>query len=273
MHQTNLLKFHSSKILLWIFRRDTMDILFRNITTESGSGNYNISGTATTVYDNRCDVNMTYHYVASINFLEWFIPLVVVSIIAIVANILTIAAIVHAPQGKTVHEQLITSLAVSDCCVAIYFLLDHTLRNANFCLSSWSADVFLCYTVVRIFLYSFPVLASLLNLLALAVDHYVAIVNPLHYNRKMTSFRTKLLIHVIWIFSLSVGSLEIAIEFLSHLDDNLHVCEYALFTNSYIVPYIVVVLEVFILIFLYAKVCLEFKKFVARRQASWQLYW
>ena len=239
-----------------------MDTSSRHITT--GNDDYNTSDTDV-VYNTFCDVYKTL-YGPSLDFLEWYIPLVVVSITAIVANILTIAATVLSPQGKTAHAKLIISLAVSDCYIAILFLVDDTLCYTNVRQSFWHVDVFLCYTVIRGFLYCSSVLATLLNLLALAVDHYVAIVNPLHYNRIMTSFRTKLLILVIWIISLLVGSLETAIDLLTHLDHKPHVCDYAEFTYSYIVPYIFVMLEVFILIVLYTKVFLEYKRFVARRQ-------
>ena len=47
---------------------------------------------------------------------------------------------------------------------------------------------------------------SLLNLLGMAVDHYIAIMRPLHYPRLMKGQRAKLMIFALWTVAILAGS-------------------------------------------------------------------
>ena len=72
-----------------------------------------------------------------------------------------------------------------------------TLENVEYVsasLYSFNVAVYTCF-------YSSVMLVSLLNLLLLAIDYYIAIVKPLHYSSIVTKSRTRACIVFIWIVS------------------------------------------------------------------------
>ena len=205
--------------------------------------------------------------------ITFFVIQFVVSFIGLFANIFNIAAILHIPQGQTTHSKLIISLGVADICLSILGLI---LVPIPFLKD----EVQRCFIVVVDRTFSpFAVVVLLLNLLALGIDQYVAIVKPLHYQRLLSTVRINVLIHLLWIISVTIGLLDMVVTIFvdvingSLLSKHFTFCEYILnagFRCSEYIIQIVFILVSFALIFLYVRTFLEYRQFVARREVSGQ---
>lgn len=134
----------------------------------------------------------------------------VTCILGLMANGMSIIATAHIPQGLTTHSKLIISLCVSDSLI-LAAVISNFFTYIN---SSW-VD---CFTIIKRVLQDTAVLATLLNLLAMAGEHYLAIMKPLCYQRFMNNRRANCLIVTLWIFSLFVGLLEVIIGSLTEAD-------------------------------------------------------
>ena len=193
--------------------------------------------------------------------------LLVVSVFGLTANVLNISAIAHIPHGITTHLKLLISLALADCCIAIYGLLQFLLY-----LSFWmpSLRFSLCFKcIVWNILVPFAIAASLCNLLALGVDHYIAIVKPLHYGRILSKHRVNIVIVVIWILSMIVGLLKVMTALFKGVPMSL-LCKYIIsgfpgYNYFSIIHYTFAIGICVILIFLYVRIYIEYLKFKARR--------
>nr|QLD32092.1 melanocortin-5 receptor [Ruditapes philippinarum] len=190
----------------------------------------------------------------------------VICIIGLLANALSIAATAHIPHGLTTHSKLIISLAVSDGLILVSKLALFLL----YLITSW---VFCFYAMQRVFLDT-GVVATLLNLLAMAVDHFLAIMKPMSYRRFMKSGRCNCLIMGIWIISLAVGLLEVFVG-LAPGDDPEHPQPFCLKlilddfdTEIIIIVHIFVVL--FGVIIFYTRIYFVAKNIIARDSMLYQ---
>lgn len=194
---------------------------------------------------------------------SWYMGLLTVSIFGLVLNALSIAALLQQPNGQTLHSKLIISLGVSDSFIDIFYvfvLVDVIceIPPEHVCIFSAAKKGL----EVALF-------ATLLNVLGMGFDHYLAIVKPLHYHGIRSKFRANLMILLIWILSI-IGTLSDIIAGVAS-DNGLSSTSFCVHVASddfdaRVVPYSLVIFDFFVLIFLYARVFLEYKKFIARRQ-------
>lgn len=99
----------------------------------------------------------------------------------ITGNVLTISAIgLNRRISRVVSNQFILSLAISDLFVGLvlpyhmmFYIRPDFGRVRNLCLA-------------RLALVSLACIASVLNIIGIAVDRFVAVIYPLHYNKLMT---------------------------------------------------------------------------------------
>lgn len=143
------------------------------------------------------------------------IVLLTISLLALAANLLTIVATLHIPRGQTAHSKLILSLSVADICIIVSVFLHLTERIAE------KHHEMSCILVANKGFLDFALLATLVNLLAMGIDHYIAIKKPLHYHFIMSSTRTNVMIIIIWAISLLGGLLEIIIGAILDIGDDL----------------------------------------------------
>lgn len=134
------------------------------------------------------------------------IVMIIISITGLFANALSIAATLHIPHSQTAHSKLIISLAVSDICI-IFTVFCYVLQE----VLSPLHDSTLCVEVANQAIMDFSLLAIILNLLAMGIDHYIAIIKPMHYHQIMSRFRGNVMILGIWIISLTGGLLDIIV--------------------------------------------------------------
>lgn len=179
------------------------------------------------------------------------VVIVVLALTGLVANILTVAATTHIPGRQTTHSRLIISLSIADFCITLSVLL-HFLVKVT---SPLHEDEYCTEEAARSFL-DFALLASLINLLAMGIDHYIAVLKPLHYHLIMSKTRANIMILAIWFISVLGGLLNVIVG--SFLDSEVtgDFC-YHVLTDGFEaqVPILcLVLLEMLILIYLYCHI-------------------
>ncbi|XP_051807143.1 dopamine receptor D4 related sequence [Acanthochromis polyacanthus] len=127
------------------------------------------------------------------------VPLILVIILG---NVLVCLSVLTERSLKTATNYFIISLAVADLLLAVLvlplyvyseFLGGVWTLSTSICDALMTMDVMLCT-------------ASILNLCAISVDRYIAVVVPLKYNRNQFSVRQLALITATWVLSLGVAS-------------------------------------------------------------------
>ena len=129
----------------------------------------------------------------------------------------------------------------------------------------------LCYdTVLECYFQPGVVLVSLLYLLALGIDHFIAIVKPLHYNSIVSSIRTSACIALIWIVSYTTVVIETipkTVMYYKNDENQDPFCIYMFYEYLTRIPYFLVIPELFILILLYSRIYVAYKQYVTRHQS------
>ena len=195
------------------------------------------------------------------------ILLLVLCFLGLSINIVSIAATLHIPHGQTAHSKLIINLAISDSCI----ILSIFLQILEKILSPLHSHEYCIETANQGFL-NFALLASLINLLAMAIDQYVAILNPMHYHEIMSRFRGNLMLFLIWIISFVGGLIDFIVGAAIGGENGEDFC-LRIYTDKFesqIVLLGLIIPELFVLIFLYSCIFLEVKKLLGRGHALHQ---
>lgn len=143
-------------------------------------------------------------------------------------NILTICAVkLSRKLSRSVANQFILNLALSDLYVGLTLPYHLTFYISD----SLGQFKFTC--LLRFVLISMACSASIINLLAIAVDRYTAIVYPLHYNRYMTKRTSSAVIWFGWCIAICIATLPV---YWNHWDSTKQQeCElHVIIPNSYV---------------------------------------
>uniref|UniRef100_A0A7N6BNM1 G-protein coupled receptors family 1 profile domain-containing protein n=1 Tax=Anabas testudineus TaxID=64144 RepID=A0A7N6BNM1_ANATE len=117
-----------------------------------------------------------------------------VSLLTVVLNLLVIISISHFRQLHTPTNLLLLSLAVSDLLVGLIVMPFQILLTEP----CWFLGDFIC---TMYFLLGFiTICASVVNMVLISVDRYVAICDPLHYSTKITQSRIQLFVLLCWLY-------------------------------------------------------------------------
>merc|ERR1719270_24028 len=124
------------------------------------------------------------------------VPLGLICLIVTFGNLLVISAVRISSKLRGPTNTIIVSLAVADLLLgvlvlplsAMYEVTDRWLFGKHLCFIWLSVDVWTCT-------------ASILHLVAISMDRYIAVTHPVTYPNIMTSKRTKLLIASVWAIS------------------------------------------------------------------------
>ncbi|XP_026215158.1 trace amine-associated receptor 7h-like [Anabas testudineus] len=118
-----------------------------------------------------------------------------ISLLTVVLNLLVIISISHFRQLHTPTNLLLLSLAVSDFLVGL-LVMPFQIVFVEYC---WLQGDLMC--VLYYFIPFITVCASVVNMVLISVDRYVAICDPLHYPTKVTKKRAQLCVLLCWLCS------------------------------------------------------------------------
>ncbi|XP_026187430.1 trace amine-associated receptor 13c-like [Mastacembelus armatus] len=124
-----------------------------------------------------------------------YIVLCSFSLLTVVLNVLVIISISHFRQLHTPTNLLLLSLAVSDFLVGL-FVMPFQILLAEPC---WFLGDLVC--VLWYLLLVITLCSSVVNMVLISVDRYVAICDPLHYPTRITPNRVQICVVLCWIYS------------------------------------------------------------------------
>ncbi|KAF7655607.1 hypothetical protein LDENG_00053730 [Lucifuga dentata] len=127
------------------------------------------------------------------------VPLI---LIIILGNVLVCLSVLTERSLKTATNYFIISLAVADLLLAVLVL--PLFVYSEFLGGIWTLSTYICDALMTMDVMLCT--ASILNLCAISVDRYIAVVVPLKYNRNQFSVRQLALITATWVLSLGVAS-------------------------------------------------------------------
>jgi hypothetical protein len=166
------------------------------------------------------------------------IMMMVLCVLALCTNIFSILATKHVPKNLfTAHFRLLLSLAASDILIvfSVVFHIANKIFNPPKTFHLHSPDerlISACGFQLVVSVNVTAHLISLLNLFAMAQDHYVAIIKPLHYNQIMRPSRVNIMISILWCIAIFGGFS----NFYAGIDkppqfQEFNMCERALYSN------------------------------------------
>ena len=212
------------------------------------------------VYRNETDVYATLYDI-------YHVITIIICSFGFIVNILNVIAILNAPGKLTPHSKLVISLAVSDICVLLPTLVSEIrIIIATLLVGDVNQS---CYYELVVHKYFQPgvVLVSLLNLLMLGIDHYIAIVKPLHYNRTLSTKHISACVSFIWIFSFVASMIETIPKIISYFKSNEdQFCLYMIVEYLPRFPYLLVIPVFIVLVIIYTRIYVAYTKYVTRRQ-------
>ncbi|XP_076025563.1 dopamine receptor D4 related sequence [Genypterus blacodes] len=127
------------------------------------------------------------------------VPLI---LLIILGNVLVCLSVLTERSLKTATNYFIISLAVADLLLAVLVL--PLFVYSEFLGGIWTFSTYICDALMTMDVMLCT--ASILNLCAISVDRYIAVVVPLKYNRNQFSVRQLALIAATWVLSLVVAS-------------------------------------------------------------------
>ena len=165
---------------------------------------------------------------------------IILGLIAVVANIFSLfvmCRILRETRGPTSHNALILSLAASDLlfCLTVMLHIINKILNPLFFPGFGPEDKRLssrcAYTIIKS-LNTTALNVTLLNLMGMAMDHYIAILKPLHYTRLLNK-RDACIIMILlfWIIAFVFGFSDFIYVFKDWDDwhmykDKFNLCEF-----------------------------------------------
>ncbi|GAB1603100.1 adrenocorticotropic hormone receptor-like [Argonauta hians] len=140
---------------------------------------------------------------------------IILCVIAIIANSISLFAIMQFKGNFTANKQLVTSLLMSDLFISLCFLTASLTNNNNFMFPMGSEDEgkSICiYAVLEALIISGQ-LTNLLNLAAMALDHYIAINIPLKHSYLMDRRHVGIIIAIVWVLGSVCGFSDFMVPF------------------------------------------------------------
>ncbi|XP_064612979.1 melanocortin receptor 5-like [Liolophura sinensis] len=213
---------------------------------------------------------------------------IVLSVFSLLLNILSVVAILNVPGKISTQLRLAASLTMADVVVAFSVLLHTVLRTFSrptYLASSIPEDrlVSSCTLVFNFALNVSGHLVCLFNLVAMGLDHYIAVCKPLRYASIVTNRRTGYLILFCWLLA-SFGGYSMFFSGLSTYDKALPFFNYcdAVMHNDYHSEYLVFAVasvSIFVLLFTYVSVFCEVQRikkrgvYNDRDKNNWKTFW
>ncbi|KAG5307983.1 NPFF1 protein, partial [Acromyrmex insinuator] len=145
---------------------------------------YNVSFNEDYIFD-RTDVKVIFITLYTIVFVCCFF-----------GNLMVIFVVTFSRRLRSITNFFLANLAVADFCVGI-FCVYQTLTN--YLMNSWQLGDFLCK--VYMFVHALSYTASILILVVVCTERYLAIVHPIKCRSMLTRRRLRMVIGVVWILA------------------------------------------------------------------------
>ncbi|XP_073831175.1 dopamine D2-like receptor isoform X2 [Musca autumnalis] len=131
----------------------------------------------------------------------WALILIVFPIFTLFGNILVIMSVFRERSLQTVTNYFIVSLAIADLLVAVVVMpfAVYALVNVTWGLPYFACDFYIAMDVICS-------TSSIFNLVAISVDRYIAVTQPIKYAKHRNSRRVCLTIIMVWAISAAIGS-------------------------------------------------------------------
>ncbi|XP_038066544.1 uncharacterized protein LOC119736600 [Patiria miniata] len=180
------------------------------------------------------------------------------TILVVILNPLCLVALRRTSGIQDTTKTFLASLTISDLCAGIFWGIPKLIEYAS--VVTPALESFICITVYHVAYLFFT--TSILSLLLMTIDRYIAIAHSLHYPSLMTPRRSKVIVALVWAAAFVLhASFAITIEAQS-----TYLCKYSCYVCEYI--YIcIVVISLGIILVLYVRI-LKIARHQARRIAA-----
>lgn len=196
----------------------------------------------------------------------WFVVCSVIFCAIIFGNLLVILAIASCKQLSSVQSnQFVNSLALTDLLVGLYipyhmlFYLSNVLNESEIAC------------IIRFMVPTFACTHSILKLLTIATDRYIAVIYPLRYSRYMTKKIIWSLIIGGWIIASALSTVPI---YWNNWEEN-STCDTENFLPFYYFTSMLTPmfgLAWFTMLIVYMKICIEARRHAKRVRKSIKIY-
>ncbi|XP_047425053.1 adenosine A2a receptor b [Mugil cephalus] len=122
----------------------------------------------------------------------------VIACLSVAGNILVCWSVFLNSNLQSITNLFVVSLAVADIAVGLLAIPFAISISTGFCANFYGCLFIACFVLVL-------TQSSIFSLLAIAVDRYIAIKNPLRYNSLVTGQRAKGIIALCWFLSVGIG--------------------------------------------------------------------
>ncbi|XP_059607722.1 dopamine D2-like receptor isoform X2 [Phlebotomus argentipes] len=172
-----------------------------NGTDEDLAGANNFTGTDFDFPLNCSLLNTTCAITTPVEYNYWALLLILFPFFTLFGNVLVIMSVCRERTLQTVTNYFIVSLAIADLLVAVvvmpfgvYILVNGTWSLPNFVCDFYIAMDVICST------------SSIFNLVAISIDRYIAVTQPIKYAKHRNNGRVSLTILLVWAISAAIGS-------------------------------------------------------------------
>ena len=129
---------------------------------------------------------------------------IIVCILSLVGNALVISVIIRYKRLKNATNYILLSLAIADLTVTIFVMLPATIQDI---LQEWIFSDFFCKFYMSLDITCCT--ASILHLLLVAIDRYIAIFSPLTYQNTVKKWHVFCMVLIVWTISFCMSFIPI----------------------------------------------------------------
>ncbi|XP_068632286.1 dopamine D2-like receptor [Battus philenor] len=216
--------------------------------------NCTFNGTLNVSCFSRVEVHPEYNF--------WALLLLIFPFFTLFGNVLVILSVVRERTLQTVTNYFIVSLAVADLLVAVVVMPFGVYYLVN---GSWGLPAFICDVYIAMDVTSST--SSIFNLVAISVDRYIAVTQPIKYAKHKNNRRVWFTIVLVWLVSAAIGA-PIVLGLNDTPDRNFNEClfnsqNYVLYSSigSFYIPCIM-------MMFLYYNIFKALRKRAKKQRAA-----